>query len=332
MNSQRFTVFAVLLLLVSAVKADGFVRSIVKAPITPDGNVAGAVTDLVINFNTSLDPNVIGRRLPEGCSIRVTLPEAFRWSGLMVQDALTPGCAPGGFMCTTGVFLQGWPQRPIVPVPSGYSLTADGSNTLVFTANQDIQAPHLLAAPGPGLKQIHLINGYTNPTRPGFYPVHVEFTPGDGCNPKYDVGHVQILPKIRPSINVTSAASTMGMSTIYQLAGTGEPAPLPWEFLLWDRNGSPLTDVTVEMVNPNFARLKQDKRTVGHIRLQTPAGASGQMVTGIASSNPNDPAPIKGVPAGRLAVRFTAGSAPGRYVASVRLHGGNTLRMVVEAF
>ena len=44
----------------------GLVHSVVKAPIVPDGNVAGAVTDFVINLSGSMDPEVAGRALLAG--------------------------------------------------------------------------------------------------------------------------------------------------------------------------------------------------------------------------------------------------------------------------
>ena len=66
MKVERFVIFAALIVASSVALADGIVSSIVKAPITPDGDVAGAPTDLVINFDTSLDPDFDGRPLPAG--------------------------------------------------------------------------------------------------------------------------------------------------------------------------------------------------------------------------------------------------------------------------
>ena len=115
MKLQRFTILTLIALASSLAIADGIVSSVVKAPITPDGDVAGAPTDLVINLDTSLDPAFLGRALPAGCSVRVTLPAEFENTGLPVQDVFTAGCSPGNFQCITGVFLQGWPQHPILP-------------------------------------------------------------------------------------------------------------------------------------------------------------------------------------------------------------------------
>ena len=73
------------LLLVSQVHAAGIVDSIVKAPIASDGNVAGAVTDFVINLDIPFDPNLQGRSLAQGKTIKIVLPEAF-----IKEDAALP--------------------------------------------------------------------------------------------------------------------------------------------------------------------------------------------------------------------------------------------------
>lgn len=336
LKSARYAVLSFLTLMSATVFADGIVSSVVKAPITRDGNVAGAPTDFVIDLDTSLDPAFNGRPLPAGCAVHVTLPDEFENTGLPVQDVFTANCAPGNFQCTTGIFLQGWPQRPILPhfpIPplgpaTAYQLTMSGTHTLVFTALTDLVAPNPNPAPGPGLKQIHVINGYTNPSRPGFYPIGVEFIDGPGCTPETGVGNLHVIPKIRPSVEVTSAFNPGAPNTIYQETTVWNDAPFPWDFLLWDRQGEPMLGVNVEMMNSDFALLKQGERTVGHIRIHAPTAEDGQTVAGGPSVLVN--APIKGVAAGHLAVQFTAGSASGRYTTEVTVHGGNTINMFVE--
>ena len=144
--------------------SSGIVSSVVKAPIVADGDVAGALTDLVFNYDISLDPAVPGRTLPAGKSIRITFPEDFNSTEVNAGPAAT--CESP---CNTGVLLQGWPQRPFPPVPDFYAVEMDGSHTIVFTAVQDL-------APGatPGVKQTHLIlDGLTNPTEPGLSLIHI---------------------------------------------------------------------------------------------------------------------------------------------------------------
>jgi hypothetical protein len=132
------------------------------------------------------------------------------------------------------------------------------------------------------------------------------------------------VPKIRPNVEV---ASPGGANTIYQTTAAWADAPLPWDFLLWDRKGGPMVGVTVEMVNSDFALLKQGKRAVGNIRIHAPDGAQGHVMSGLSELGAS---PIKGVPTGRLAVQFRAGSASGRYTTTVTMHGGNALNMFVD--
>ncbi len=212
--------------------------SVVKAPITPDGDVAGAPTDLVLNLDKSLDPAFPGRTLLANCAVRVTLPHKFVRVE-PVQDVFTPGCSPA-----------------------------------------------------KGVQFVH------------------------------------ILRKVRPSVEVTSALNPGAPNTIYQAAAANDAAPFPWDLLLWDRKGEPMLDVSVHMVNSRRALLKQNHRTVGHIRIHVPHGATGQSVAGGPSTPFN--APIKGVPTALLNMQFTAGSASGRYTTEVRLKGGNAIEFFVD--
>ena len=50
----------------SGPSSSGIVGSVVKAPISPDGDVAGAVTDFVINLAVDMDPSAPGRVLRMG--------------------------------------------------------------------------------------------------------------------------------------------------------------------------------------------------------------------------------------------------------------------------
>ena len=321
--------------------AAGIVDSVVKAPIVPDGNVRGAPTDLVINLDTSLDPAVAGRALAATCKVRVTLPDSFVNTGLPVLDAFSaPGCPPsvGNVQCSTAVFLQGWPQHPVFPVfpPPGaatnYTLSLEGTHTLVYTALVDITAPNFLPAPGPGIKQMHLIfGGFRNPRRPGFYRVGVEMETGALCEgTETGSGKVHILPKVRPSINFTSVFNGPGNpNAIYQQTTAGALTDIPYNFLLWNRRGGAFEGVTVQMVNPTLAHLRRGSRTVGRVRIDAPAGAEGQEVfTEDPSSGIN--APISGVPTGKLTVFFRAGSEAGDYVLTFKVNGGNSLQTFVR--
>lgn len=155
----------------AAQTASGIVHSIVKAPIAPDGDVAGAVTDFVINLAVDMNPSVSGKILRAGESIKIKLPSAFVFAdenGFPINNLLSAkSCRPGNLQCSTGVLLQGWPQNPILPsFPPGkapqYSFNYDkSSNTIIYTAIKDLVGVPL---PGPGLKQMHLLLlGFRNP-------------------------------------------------------------------------------------------------------------------------------------------------------------------------
>lgn len=316
----------------------GIVASVVPAPVTGDGNVAGAVTDIVINLDISMDPAMPGRSLAMGNTIKVTLPDAFENTGALPLEDLfsSPTCVPGNFQCNTAVLLQGWPQHPLLPrfppTPPGtgapqYSLTMQGTHTLVFTADVDVVPG--LPAPGPGIKQAHLLLfGFLNPG-PGFYDIEVEAETGPGGAMETGAARLQILPRPRPKISVTSAFNAGAPNTIYQSTAPGMATPVPYDFLLWAQDAVPMTGVTIAPVNSTSWQLEQGQRVVGHISLDGPSGASGQSLMASAPSAAIG-APVTGVPTARLTASFTAGSATGRYSLTFSLVGGNSIQMFVD--
>jgi hypothetical protein len=140
--------------------ASGIVASIVKAPISPGGDVAGAASDFVINLAVDMDPSVPGRVLGMGESIRIQLPNGFTFAdpeNFPVRDLFAaPDCKAALIKCSTGVLLHGWPQHPILPTfPPGkaaqFSLTYDAaSNTVSYTAAKDTGDAQFS---GPGIKR-----------------------------------------------------------------------------------------------------------------------------------------------------------------------------------
>ena len=315
--------------------SSGIVRSVVKAPVVPDGDVSGANTDIVITLDGSQDPSVEGRTLLAGNAIKITLPEAFINIGLPVDTILTPGCDPGKHQCSSGILLQGWPQHPIFPMfPPGsgpasvYTTHLEGTHTFVFTALQDVTPG--LAVPGPGIKQIHLMAvGFVNPD-PGFYDIQVEFQTGPD-EWESGTGRVHIVPQVRPSINVTSIFNGAGNpNTFYQQAGTNSEVSFPYDFFLWGRGGVPLTGVDIKMVNSNHGLMRQGKAVVGHVFIDAPKGATGQEV----SADPSTPfnAPIFGIPTARLTTaKFKTGDVAGLYEVTFTVNGGNSVTMSVTA-
>lgn len=310
-------------------EGSGIVASVAKAPIDPAGDVAGERTDFVINLDSSLDPAVDGRTLLEGKTIKVTLPDDFEYLGGDVKNpGPPPGCPPPAGNCGTGVLLQGWPQNPIPPSPANYTLSLEGTHTIVYTATQDLVPG---AFNGPGIKQMHLIlTNYVNP-KPGRYEFHVASETGPGGALETGVGVVHVRPKPRASINVTSifAVPPPFANTIYQTTTTGAVTPFDWNFLVWDRLGEPAIGVSVHPVNPNKAHLKQGDRVVGQISIDAPSGATGQEISGGPSVLFN--APVKGLPTGWLTVQFKAGDTAGLYTTTLRMNNGTSVTMYVTA-
>lgn len=305
--------------------SDGIVSAVVKAPIVPDGDVAGAATDIVINFDISLDPAVPGRTLPAGKTIRITLPEAFESLGLPAN--VPSACNAFALECNAGVILQGWPQRPFPPIPDFYTLEMDGTHTLVFTAAQDL-------APGgtPGVKQTHLILlGFVNPEA-GDYPIAVEAETGPDGAVETGTGIVTIRPAIVPSINVTSVFATMDPddpagNSIYQEAAAGASPAFNWDFLLFGADGGALTDVELVQSSDAGGDIVQGDNVIGSFTIDAPEGATGQSVSGGPSVAID--APVSGLPTGRLTATFTAGDAAGTYATTLELDGGTSQTMFV---
>ncbi len=296
------------------------VDSIVKAPIVPDGDVAGAVTDFVINLDRSMDPSVDGRSLAAGDYIKITLPEDFINNGFDTGAPGAANCMPGP--CNLGVLLQGWPQHPIAPPAAKYSLTMEGTHTFVYTALEDLGPA---GADNPGIKQMHLILlGFTNPEA-GDYEITVEAQTGSDGGVETGTGILTIRPAIVPSINVTSVFNEGTPNTIYQTNGTGQAAPFAYDFLLWDATGSPMTGVSLE-----DGILMRDGARVGEVSIAAPDGATGQAV-GVAAPSAEITGPVLMVPTARLTAQFTAGDLPGLYTATFSLDGGTSVTMFVAA-
>ncbi|MDH3754929.1 MAG: hypothetical protein OEU32_13750, partial [Acidimicrobiia bacterium] len=305
----------------------GIVASAVKAPITPDGDVAGAPTDFVIAFDRSLDPSVAGRTLLTGDTIKVTLPDDFvNTGGPVTNPGPPPSCPPPAGTCSTGVMLQGWPQHPIPPSPANYTVGLEGTNTIVFTATTD-----LVPSPPfePGIKQLHLIlRSFVNP-QPGRYELAVEAQTGPGGAVETGVAIVHIRPDARASVNVTSAFNAGTPNTIYQQAALGAPTPLPYDFLLWDKRGEPAVGVDIRQVNENHAQLVEGRRVVGQITIDSPAGASGQSIGALGPSTAII-APVLNLPTALLTAQFVAGDTSGRYTVTVSMNNGTSVQMFVD--
>lgn len=343
----RLAAFALgLLTATAAAGADSsLVAEIGKAPIVPDGDVAGAATDVVIELAVDPDPAVPGLTLAKGESIRVTLPDAFVFAdseGCPVEDFLgAPHCAPDKLACSTLILLQGWPQEPILPsFPPGekqqYSIDYDPKDN-AFTLTAAVALDDV-PMEGPGLKQIHLaLLGFRNPDEPGDYPIGVSIRDAEGNARAAGTGVLTIRPTVAPSLNLASVFDDNGgappnPNTIYQTANTNAPTPLPWDFLVWDGAGEAYDGLEVRQLSPTHGALVHKGETVGAFTIDAPPGAMGQHVTGGPSiALPREPVFDAAIPTGRLTLHFTAGSKSGRYVTTFALAGGDSVRMTVDA-
>lgn len=332
-------------------QSSGFVASVVKAPIAPDGDVAGARTDIVIYFAVDLDPSRPGEQLRKGDKLIVTLPKAFKLTdgaGFPVRDLLSAkDCVPGMIKCSTGVLLHGWPQHPVLPsFPPGketqYTFSHDpAANTITYTIAKDLQG---LNFKGPGIKQAHLLLlGFRNPDKPGGYTIKVSYMDAKGNEMDSGEAELTIRPNIAPSINITSVfvpndkkgGKPPNPNTIYQRTTVGSAAPMPWDFLVWDTDGKPFVGLTLAQENDAGGKILQNGATVGRFTIKAPKKATGQKVSGGPSvALPTTPVIGKTfgkpIPVGRLTARFTAGSKPGRYSTTFTLDGGTSATMVVD--
>jgi len=330
MNKNYVIILLCSLLVFQTAHASNIVNEIIKAPVVSDGTTAGHATDFVINLDTILNPSTAGRTLLQDKEIRIILPKEFQ----NTREYEFGGCGPplSGKECNTGVLLQGWPQHPIGPPPLKYGMMYDAvSNTITFTAKQDL-IPSLPME--PGLKQIHLILfGFINP-HPGHYRIKVEAETGINSELETGWAKIHIVPKSRASINVTSTGvdNPMTFNTIYQKTTVNTPAPLNYNFLLWDRKDKPFVGVDlIDLGEGDNYLLKKRNKVVGHVNIEAPDGASGHMLMSFGPSILTNP-PTIGAPieTARWEGSFMAGTSTGRYTITARLNGGNEVKMFVD--
>lgn len=306
--------------------------STVRAPVAPDGVTAGAQTDFVLSF-ADLDPSVGGIDMYEGGTVQVTLPEAFVNGGDPVVPS-GPTCGPPLVVdCSTAVFLQGWPQSPQLPFPD--VTWEQATNTFVLTATADWFADPPEA---PGVKQVHLIAlGFTNPERPGGYPVEVTIQPDpESSETLSGTARVRILPRSRPSINVLSTVNPGPPppfpNAIYQTVQRDDGQPLDlltYGFYLWGHDNDALVGATIDMTSSRHGLVRDAAGApVGTVSIRAPGTARDFEL--VSDTSVEVPANITGVPVGLMRVQFSPDpDVAGDYELRFRLFGGNVQRMFV---
>ncbi|GAC1709096.1 MAG: hypothetical protein NVS9B7_27320 [Flavisolibacter sp.] len=310
--------------------SSGIVTSIIKAPVSADGLVSGRPTEFVVNFNTSMDPKVPGRSLLAGKKIKITLPKAFISDGRPIAEFGTASLAS----INSAAVLQGWPQNPINFTKFQLSYDEEDANTIVIMANSDAGP---VDQQNPGIKQVHMIiRGFTNPD-PGIYQINVKAETGPDGSLETGMAEAEVLAQNRPNINYTSAFDNPPprKNKIYQETTPGALTPLPMDFLVWDRSGNPFNGIEIRPL-PNegdnegdAALIVQGDKVVGKVFIQSPSGATGQLVYTEATSKPVI-APVTKLPSSLFRAFFKAGSATGDYILTFSLNGGNDIKTFVS--
>ncbi len=290
--------------------------SIARAPIVPDGTTAGAQTDFVLTF-ADRDPAVNGIAMETDGTVTVVLPDAFTVN-------------PGGNL----ILLQGWPQSPPAPPPDFPWTTAFDGNTITATMTKDFDETTTF---GPGFKQVHVLTPASRNPGPGRYPISLTIDPdGSGTAVISGVGWVKIIPKARPAVSVVSIFSGPPgpppplYNPLYQTLSAGAETP-DIGLYLWNGNSVPAVGVDLKRSNSRHVRLVQDRRTVGHAKIQAPRGATNFGLTSSGASVEVDAFPFTlGVKTGLLKIRFhTDPNVAGDYIIDLRMNGGNTERLSI---
>ena len=335
MSYGALAVAGLCFLLGSAANADFQILdiSIVKAPVAGDGTTAGAVPDFVLTF-ADRDPAVDGISIQNGGTVEIILPPDFINTGAVGANV---------------IILQGWPQSPRVDAPGAppfpYTRTVVG-NTITLRFDKDLEwlAP---SADGPGPKQVHLLlNGFESPGA-GRYPISLSIDPdgpaSDVAGTFSGVGYVRIIPRARPAVNVVSIFSGSGpppfFNPFYQIVSQNDPAARQFGAYLWQKDAKPAVGVDLKMTNLRHGRLVQGKKTVGHVLIQAPPGATSFSLETVTLPPPSPGAGppsfevaafATSLPAGLLGFQFHHDPGViGKYAIDISMNGGNTERLFV---
>ena len=168
------------------------------------------------------------------------------------------------------------------------------------------------------------------------YPISLTIQPDPALSDVLSgIGTVHIIPKARPSVNVVSLFSGPPgppppfFNPLYQMVPKGALARQAGLYL-WGKDSAPFLEVDLEMSNPTHGRLVKGRRTVGHVWISPPHGASGFALDSLGEST-GVPAFVTGVPVGLLLVRFQPDpDVVGDYTIVVSMNNGNAQTMFVS--
>ncbi len=298
-----------------------------SAPIVPHGLIAGQPLDVTLSF-VDLDPQVPGIELRQGGTATIFLPPEVTNLGYPVASVgKAVGCEPPVLgKCSSGGFLHGWPQSPLLPLPNVEYDEAEHALTLTATAD----APEY-DIDNPGAKLIHLFTfGFQNPQEPGDYPIRLELQP-DPDKPVTQTGSALLKVSARReamlAVDSTQAPNIKGpkfKNTMYQAVKAGDTS-YPMSVNMWDADHQPIVGARIEMLSETTGNLiGADGSSLGSVLVDVPDGAKGFLL--MSASSFAAKTGLAGYPTGRLVMTLkTARGAPGDYQVTLALNNGDPL-------
>lgn len=302
------------------------------APIVPHGLIAGAPLDVTISF-VDLDPAIAGIDMKKGGTATVKLPPEIVNTGFPVARPTTAkGCEPPVLArCSSGGFLHGWPQGPILPLNEiSYD---EATHSLVLTANAD-NPPYSLES--PGAKLIHLFTfGFKNPDTPGEYPISLVIRPNPDSDDELS-GTAMLAIASDKAANI-AIDSTQGVhvkgphyrNTMYQSLKPGQTS-LNMSANLWNTSHEPIVGASISMTSAKQGNIQMpDGSVIGQVKLEAPGDAKGFYLLSAPSFATKTG--LAGFPTGRLVSALkTAPKAQGKYSVTFSLNDGNSIEHVIR--
>ena len=312
----------------STVTAASDLDIVVKtAPIVPHGLIAGKPLDVTLSF-VDLDPAVPGIAMKKGGTARVTLPKEVVNLGFPVsKPGEAKGCEPPVLAkCSSGGFLDGWPQSPLLPL--NVIAYDAASHSLILTAIADSPAYSIEA---PGAKLIHLFTfGFKNPDTSGDYPIMLEIRP-DPSSDEVLKGSAMltITDKQIPNVAIDTTQSVHIKGPRYQntMFQTLKPGATSRNLSanMWDAEHKPIVGATISMTSDTDGELLSNSgAAIGSVSIQAPEKAEGFYLLRAPSFAAKTG--LAGYPTGRLVTSLrTAPKVKGDYVVTLSLNDGNSV-------
>ncbi len=312
--------------------------------------MAGKPNHLNIFLDRPVDPEIPGRTLLKGKTIKVTFPESFTRNPAVKTEDLKP--------VTHCLLVQGFQRSGGISAKTNCTLT-DNEHTLVFTAQDDIKPNGVNA---PGIKIIHLRGDiWINPLA-GEYPIKVVAETGPEGSVETGSGNLTILPAVKPSINFNNVLTKPPANNNFQKVPVNTDAPIPLDFLLFNSEGKP--DSNVGLAPPDLNKFPKytggllirsasgdaspdpvTGKVIGGIIGSAPPNATGQKLSPVLDKSSGKSLlsgnikPDEGVPSidppgiapGLLRVVFHTGNQPGKYQPTFELLEGNSIQFIITA-